>query len=254
VKRHDDDDNPYRILFNYQSLSSGSVLHEESQMNINFASRMKSAIRRLEGNATDSDDIVEFRSLAIHKGDFCDCDDGRKARNYPDGTKVKATAMLCFHHADPNRPDFLNFLYLKDDGRLYVAYDFMINTEQNGLQWILMEFPLERNSGASAGGGDLSGLRQMLNSAANTYSWDTSDGAAQERKSACYDEHLLLDVINDLPVVVELGVAPGEDCYNFVKRILQPDDPEYIDVMGLEDYGLAGTGMDGGHTPPPQRT
>jgi hypothetical protein len=187
------------------------------------------------------------------KGGLCPClYDERQASNIPEGTKAKVMTYICFAYSGPGSEENTSLVHEDDNGQCYIEQEFIFETTDRQRLKITQQYGLSRNQrGASALHG-MQELARLINSAANTFSWDMSEGAKRERDSVLWDEPEPLKVINDMAVAIEVGVKP--DGTNFVKRILEPDDPDYIQVMELDSNPPAGTGLIGKHTPPSQST
>jgi hypothetical protein len=188
----------------------------------------------------------------IEKGyGFCECDDGHKAKQIQDGTCWVAEVALCYCHQSSDKPSFMNYLCLGKDDLPYLSYDFLITDHDDPFRWIrkIIRFVDEDASDGSWSYSDE--YRQLIDAAANTFSWDRSEKAEDLRANPVYEQITGMYFVTQTFVPIEIGLD-SKTGYNYVKHIIGPDDPRYIEMMGLGGVALPGTGIDGKHQPPPR--
>lgn len=183
-------------------------------------------------------------------GGFCNCDDGHKARDIPERTKLLAEARLNCLITGDGKDRVADFAYTKGDGQLYVSIDFYIVTLEFEGQWVNYEIHI----GAIADWPNFTTeplvLSQMLNSAANVFSRDTTIVADELRAEVVSEELGQLRFVNELTVAIEVGRDANDTEWNCVAKIVEPDDPDYVRVMSTCGVTTAGVGIWGDHKPP----
>ncbi len=194
--------------------------------------------------------------INIGPGGFCDCDDSRRALNYPEGKKIFALAMLAYPHISNSIPLDGDAIYTKGDGKLYVTYTYEFYGDNFDEKALDKEYCLGIIDDWPVLGSRARELAQMMNSAANVFPWDKTMGADVERTKR---EHIAIEgmlLINQDAVVIELGVTSDGSGRNFIKRVLEPGDSDYLRVRLLNEGVGEGTGLIGKHIPPnlPLRT
>lgn len=165
---------------------------------------------------------------------FCDCDDDRCARGIAVATKLMVWANLCFFESNTNHGGELDFLHVKSNGDVFATYEFVIATGQWCGLTMLHAFKVSTIQSWPALCGDVSELERMVNSAANILPSDTSEQAQREREASCMVERGALKLISDMAIAIEVGLHPDGSGRNCMTRIIEPDDPEYLDVMKFE--------------------
>ena len=178
---------------------------------------------------------------------FCACDDGDKAKNIPDGTRTIATVQLLHSGTGGGDHPWAEIMSPGMNDEPILSYDFKFEFGKYEGQWIRKEYPLFERNGFNTH----PDYRCLINAASNTYEWDISLTAEEIRHDTGFYNFGPIPVMHDVFVAIEVGLDEGTG-YNYVRRVIVPDDPDYIDVMELSGYALPGTGMDGKHQPPPQ--
>ena len=181
----------------------------------------------------------------IGPGGFCDCDVGRQARNFPEGTQILALAMLAY----ANKSD-MGAIYTKGDGKLYVTYTYEFTTDHIDEWAIDNEYLLGAIDDWPILASRRPELAQMVNSATNVFPWDMTTGANTERAKCEHEEIDGIFLLNQDTVVVELGLAPDGSGRNTIKRVLEPGAPGYLRAMQLDAGIRDGTGLIGMHIHP----
>ena len=180
---------------------------------------------------------------------FCDCDDGRYARNILSEHPIFAFAMLNYLRIPGAIPRNQDVIYTKGDGFLYLSYDFtfFVPTIEEELS-VSREFNI----------GQLTSwpqiivppeFSQMINSAANIYPWDRSHEADEERESHVHRECGPIKLVNQVALVIELGIEPDGSGMNIMKQIIEPGAPGYFPPNEMDANIQEGTGLCGRYVP-----
>ena len=184
------------------------------------------------------------------------CTEDMHAMNIPDGTILTAMTMIvfgnhenrvfdeCAHFANskPGGDDlFLTLDFVMADGEYagkYVPKDILLGKRD---VWLghKSEYPPE--------------YFEIANSAYNVFSYDQSYEAISERDIMTVFVRPPYWCLQEHQVVIELGLSKDGSGKNFLKSIVQPEDPRYLEAMDLGDDVQPGSGVFGYFTPPPQR-
>ncbi len=185
---------------------------------------------------------------------FCDCESGSSTDVFPDGTVVIASVMLAFTQMSRFDRTPEDAVYTKGDGNLHVTYTFECaanNDDGFSLLKIDQSYCLGMISAWPNMPSPAPEFAQILNSAANIFASDESEGAAKERTRYVECEAGNAHLVNQVEVVIELGLDVSRSPLNFIRRVIEPGDPAYQAAMFfLPPTFPDGTGLNGKHVPP----
>lgn len=201
---------------------------------------------RKQASASHINGLVHYAPgpVDIGPGGFCKCGHASGAKSKPDGTISDCLALLLYPSRRVLVPGGRDFIYAKDDGLIYVTYDFFVpgyGMEQPIASKEILLGSLSDWPDNTQNFSPNVELLQLLNSAANTFPWDESPTANNERATYAFGfGHI--SFVNSVVVVVELGQDQSGSYPNSVKRIVQPGDPAYEYGMAFESPSYVGTG------------
>jgi len=180
------------------------------------------------------------------------CRPGNQARGIPDGTLAVAMTMIVFGNEEGRvfncYTPFVNSRH--NENELFMTLDFVIVEGEYAGQYVSRDIPLGTRAAWDADElPEPAEYRQIANSAFNVFSFDDSEAANELRdamKVNFNDAHLSLQ---EKVVVIEIGLATDGSGINYLKSIVQPEHPRYIEVMDLGAGISAGTGVFGEYVP-----
>ena len=172
--------------------------------------------------------------------------------NIPDGTLLNAMTMIVFgNHEDRVFNDYVPFVNMRPGEQdINLTIDFVINHGEHKGQFVSRDIPLgDRGTWGEAEPPDPAEYRQIANSAFNVFSFDDSAEANELRDAMNVDFDDTLWSLQEKVVVIEIGLATDGSGINYLKSIIQPEHPRYIEVMDLGLGISAGTGVFGDYVP-----
>ena len=132
-----------------------------------------------------------------------------------------------------------------DTGSVYLACEFVVLEGPFAKRKMWSNIGLQSRKGPTWGQMGRSMIRGILNSARNVHPQDNSPQAASARRIQGFHE---LDGIEFLARVDVEKDAKGED-RNVVKLVIEPDQKDYVALMGTATKAPAGGGNSGAPAP-----
>lgn len=177
-----------------------------------------------------------------------------RAVNIPDGTILKATTMIVFgNHENRVFGEYAHFANSDPDGAdLFLSLDFIIDGGEYAGKYVSKDILLGSKEDWPTSTPEYPPeYFQIANSSYNVFSYDNSDEAKSLRDTMTVFVHPPYWCLQEHQVVIELGLSKDGSGKNYLKSIIQPEHPNYLEAIGLGQGIQAGTGVFGDYNPPP---